>query len=146
MLPLLCPLVCYFRCVIDTAGIVCGLRSMVYVAVGCPSVSVPSIDRCNSVRRVYCWAPLGLEYRPSAAALNSTAASSKCEQCHVYSRRRRLNTDVLILYIANEQARRLLLASARDVSVIQVAAPVTVVTPQMRLDQVWAECCYCSRV
>jgi len=45
--------------------------------------------------------PVGRRYRSTAVGAQqqrrrrTTAVSSKCEQCHVYSRRRRLNTDLL---------------------------------------------------
>ena len=72
-----------------------------------PSVclSVPSIDRCSSVRRVCCWAPRGQEIsidsdgRQAATAHSSTAFGSKCEQCRVDSRRKRLNVDVLLVFV-----------------------------------------------
>jgi len=78
----------------------------------CPSfrLSVPSIDRCSSVRRVCCCYPDGQEmstdcctasvHSNGAAAARRTAArrscSSKREQCHVYSRCRMLNTDLFM--------------------------------------------------
>ena len=64
------------------------------------NVSVPAIDCCSSVRRVCCCGPGGQEIsmtaaRPQQRRRSSTAVSSKCEQCHVYSRRRRLNAIIL---------------------------------------------------
>jgi len=71
-------------------------------------LSVPSIDRCSGVWRVCCWAPRRVvdidrqRRTPSsngAAVARHTArcttVSIKCERCHVYSCRRRLNTDLL---------------------------------------------------
>ena len=82
--------------VIDTTRRVCG---RVYVTVRCPSFLV--IERCGSVRRVCCCGPAGCRISIDCWATSaqqqrrcsSTAGSSKGEQCHVYSRRRRLNTD-----------------------------------------------------
>ena len=79
----------------------------------CPSVcpSVPSFDRHRGVRRVCCWAPCGRELsidrlrqrRPPGAQQQrrrstgcSTTLSSKCEQCHVESWRRKLKMDLSI--------------------------------------------------
>jgi len=98
----------YYRQFLDIAPIVCG---KVYVTVRCPSVclSVPAIDRCSSVRRVCFCGPGGQDIqciyrllhgrRPAARhrssrAHNSTAVGSKSDRCHVYSRRKRLNTIV----------------------------------------------------
>ena len=84
---------------IDTARIVCG---RFYVTVRCPSVCLygPAIDNCSSVRRVCCCGPGGQEVSIDCCTAgarqqrrrSSTAVSSKCEQCHVSSRRRTLNT------------------------------------------------------
>jgi len=60
------------------------IPSRVCVSVRCPSVC-PSLDRCNSVRR---GAP-----RTGDIDRQRRARSSKREQCHVYSRRRRLDPD-----------------------------------------------------
>jgi len=66
----------------------------------CPSHTqsmVPSIARYGSVRRICCWAPpsgstaAGAQQQPRRR--RSTPISGKCEQCDVYSDRRRLNTD-----------------------------------------------------
>ena len=86
--------------------------SRVYETVRCPSVrlSVPSIDRCSSVRRFAAGRPAGGRYRLTAAgaqlqrrgrstAHSNAAVASKREQCHVYSRRRRLNTVDLHSYM-----------------------------------------------
>jgi len=86
--------------------------SRVYETVRCPSVrlSVPSIDRCSSVRRFAAGRPAGGRYRLTAAgarlqrrgrstAHSNAAVGSKREQCHVYSRRRRLNTVDLHSYM-----------------------------------------------
>jgi len=88
---------------IDTARIVC---DRVYVTAGCPSV--PSV--CTSYRALQQRAaglllsaqlageiPRLLHGRGSRQQRrrNSTALSGKREQCHVPSRRRRLNTDLL---------------------------------------------------
>ena len=79
------------------------MQSRVYAAVRCPSVrlSVP-FARCISVRRVCCCGPGGCEISidcctagAAAARGRSTARSSKCGQCHVFSVRRKLNTDLL---------------------------------------------------
>jgi len=60
---------------------------------------------CLSVRPIICpphaavvglhWALRGQEISQQQWALSGTAHSSKCEQCQVYSCRRRLNTDLL---------------------------------------------------
>jgi len=73
---------------IGTARTVCGT---VYATTRCPSVCLPAPSAACSgfaagrpaSRR--CW----------WTAVGCTALSSKCEQCHAYSRRRRLNTDRL---------------------------------------------------
>ena len=82
--------------IIDTAH---SMRSKVYMTVRCPSVCLSiCIDRCSSVRRVCCLVPRRQEISIGSDRLrapSSTALSSKCEQCHVYSRRRRLNGDLL---------------------------------------------------
>ena len=82
--------------IIDTAH---SMRSKVYMTVRCPSVCLSiCIDRCSSVRRVCCLVPRRQEISIDSDRLrapSSTALSSKCEQCHVYSRRRRLNGDLL---------------------------------------------------
>ena len=69
----------------------------VYVTVGSPSVSVSSINRSSGVRRVCCNAPCGQEISIDNGGLRalssncaaargcSTALSSKCGQCYVYS-------------------------------------------------------------
>ena len=78
-------------------------------------LSVPSVDRCHSVRRVCCCGP-----REQAISIDCCTArlqqarplfgpylqrrggwqhggiNSKCEQCHVVSGRRKLNTDLLL--------------------------------------------------
>ena len=69
----------------------------------CPPVrlSVPEIDRCSSVRRVCCCEPgrteISIDYCTAGAhqqrRRSSTAVSNKCEQCHVYNRRRRLSAN-----------------------------------------------------
>jgi len=101
-----------------------GVRPSVRLSV---CLSVPSIDRCSSVRRagsmkrygvlpsvclsvcpVYrqlqqcaagcCCGPVGRATSVDSGAAGrrrSTAHSSKCEQCHVVSRRRKPNTDLL---------------------------------------------------
>ena len=92
------------------------VRSSVYATTGCPSVrlsvcpSVTSFARSRNVRRVCCLAPYRREIsidfggrRPPGAQQqrhNSTgcctALSSKCEQCHIYSWRRKLDSDLFI--------------------------------------------------
>ena len=84
---------------IDTARIACG---RFYVTVRCPSVCLYglAIVNCSSVRRVCCCGPGGQEVSIDCCTAgarqqrrrSSTALSSKCEQCHVSSRRRTLNT------------------------------------------------------
>ena len=62
----------------------------------------PAIDCCSSMRRVCCCGPGGQEISIDCCTAGarqqrrrcSTAFSSKCEQCRVDSRRRRLNTDL----------------------------------------------------
>jgi len=68
------------------------IRSRVYVTVRCPSIrpSVSFIDRCNSVRRVCCWASGHRIHWLIAAP--ARARSNKCGQRHVDSWRRKLNT------------------------------------------------------
>ena len=70
----------------DTARIVCGAGSVILVGVH-PSVclSFRSFARRLLPRRVCCWVPCAQEI-----STDSKAHSSKCEQCHVYSRRRSL--------------------------------------------------------
>jgi len=64
-------------------------------------LSVPAIDRCSSGFAAV--GPAGRRYRLTAAwwapssngavaALCTAVSSSECDQCHVSSRRRRLNT------------------------------------------------------
>ena len=43
----------------------------------------------------------GAQQQPRRSTGRSTALSSKCEQCHVYSRRRRLNAD-LFLFVSDQ--------------------------------------------
>ena len=73
-------------CFIDSARTVCG---RIYVR-----LSVPCIHRCSSMRRV-CWCgPGGQEISIDSGGRHvssSTAFSSKCEQCHLVSWRRKLN-------------------------------------------------------
>jgi len=62
-----------------------------------PSVclSVPSIDLSSGVRRVCCWAPSGQEIPIDGGGVGrprQRRRSSRCGQCHVYSRHSRLNT------------------------------------------------------
>ena len=79
--------------IITTARVVCG---RVCVTVWRPSVCPVYIDRSSSVRRVCCWAPRGQEISiDSTTAHSRTAFCNKREQCHVVSRRRKLNTDLL---------------------------------------------------
>ena len=62
----------------------------------CPSVylSFPSSHHCSSVEWVCCW-PLGRQQWCRHSMAHSTMAlGSKCKQCHVYCRRRKLNTDL----------------------------------------------------
>ena len=79
---------------IDSARTVCG---RIHVR-----LSVSRIDRCScsSMRRV-CWCgPGGQEMSIDSGGRHvssSTAFSSKCEQCHLVSWRRKLNTDLFIL-------------------------------------------------
>jgi len=63
-------------------------------------LSVPFAG-CSSVRRVCCCGPGGKEISiacctagAAAARSRSTSCSSKCGQCHVFSARRKLNTDL----------------------------------------------------
>ena len=81
--------VCYV--LIDTACIVCGRV--------CVTSICPSIDRCSSVWRVAAVARRAGDINRQQqwrAPHSSTVFSSKCEQCHVVSCRRKLNTDLLI--------------------------------------------------
>jgi len=48
-------------------------------------------------RRVCCWAPRLQRTSIDSGGRSSSAVSSKCEQCRVVSRRRKLNTDLLQL-------------------------------------------------
>jgi len=63
-------------------------------------LSVRSIDRCSHARRVCCCGPGGQKISIDSIGRrtghSSTAVSSKGEQCHVSSRRRRLDTDLLL--------------------------------------------------
>ena len=80
--------------VTDSVCILCGLRSMVYVTVGCPSLCLfRSIELCSSVRQV-CWSigrPVGrISMDTSIVGADarqqqrrSTALSSKCGQCYM---------------------------------------------------------------
>ena len=89
------------KSITDTARIYACSRCYVTVRFpfACLSVclSVPSIPTAAAAcggfaaRR-----PASRRYRSIAArrVYSSTAVSSKCEQCHVYSRRRRLDTDL----------------------------------------------------
>ena len=95
-----CRVLCELTCTHSYCSPVIGtVRGGVYVAVRCPSVclSVLSVIRCSRVRRVCCWEPR--QQAPGAQQQrrrSSTARSSKCEQCRVSSRCRRLNTDLLL--------------------------------------------------
>jgi len=92
--------------VIDTARTVCNGTMSVRLSV---CMYTPAIDRCSSVRRVCCRGSGGGGQEISIDCCinvagaqqqrrrSSTAVSSKGEQCRVYSRRRRLNTDLLVL-------------------------------------------------
>ena len=84
--------------IVDTGCVVC---SRVYVTVRCPSFCLSgTFARCYSMRRVCYCRPCGQFIsidccgRLSIHIHSSTAVSSKCEQCHVDSRRRTLNTDL----------------------------------------------------
>jgi len=81
-----------------TARTACG---RVYVTVRCPSVCpiyrLLQAGHCGGFSTV---GPVGRRYRSIAAAAglrSSTAHSSKCEQCHAVSWRRKLNADLLNL-------------------------------------------------
>jgi len=85
---------------VDTARIVCG---RMYVTVRCPSVCPSACLIYPPLRRrVAAVGPASRRYRSTAAAArrhsnmahSSTALGSKCEQCHVVSWRRKLNTDL----------------------------------------------------
>jgi len=67
-------------------------------------------------------APVG--ERPAATAHNSTVVSSKCEQCHAYSRRRRLNTDLSSHYSSFTNAA-LVLRIMTDCQVVNSKVEVT---------------------
>jgi len=84
---------------------------MVYVTVQCPSVrlSVPSIDSSNVAGGFAAELPASRRYRATAFGYGavyylgaqqrrhrSTVLNSKCGQCRVDSRRRMLNTDLLL--------------------------------------------------
>ena len=93
-------------CFIDTAGIVCG---RVYVTYGVRlSVRLSEISRNRDKLLQFVWAIRSLQQRAAGLLLlarragdidrqrrRSTALSSKCEQCHVVSWRRKPNTDLL---------------------------------------------------
>ena len=75
------------------------MRSRVYVAVGCPSIHLPvCLSVCPSVLSFSRRTPGLLLRDPASRIYWSIAArpapSSNCEQCHVVSWRRKLNTDL----------------------------------------------------
>jgi len=97
----------YCSChVIDTAHIVCGARSMKLSGVHPfvrPSVcsGIPSFYHCILVWQVCYCGPSWQRQAPS-----SVAFSSKCEQCHIYSCYRRLNTNLWLLLTLEFHAPR----------------------------------------
>jgi len=56
--------------------------------------SVQSIDRSSGARRVYCRVPCGQEISIDSDVQLAPSLSSKCGQCRVDSRRRRLDADL----------------------------------------------------
>jgi len=69
----------------------------VYVTLRCPSVCLFHLSTCAAASGGFAAVgPACGRYRSIAArpAHSSTAVSSKCEQCHVCSRRRRLSSDL----------------------------------------------------
>ena len=57
-------------------------------------LSVPSIDRCNSVRGFAAVGPASAADRRYRSITARPVPSSNCEQCHVVSWRMKLNTDL----------------------------------------------------
>ena len=73
------------------------MRSQVYVTVRCPSVC-PSVCLSHSPAAAACGKGLLLCARRLEdidRLLHGRRRSSKCGQCHVYGRRRKLNTNLL---------------------------------------------------
>jgi len=70
-------------------------------------VSVPSIDCCMPLQQVCCCGPggqvtsidCGSRHAARCIVYSSVACHSVCGQCHVVSWRRKLNTDLLILWM-----------------------------------------------
>ena len=76
--------------------------------VRCPTIclSVPSIDHCSIVRQVCCWVPGGQEIidrqqrvRSSNGAAAARRTAANASYMTFYSRRRRLNTDLLLTFL-----------------------------------------------
>ena len=86
------------------SGVLLSICSSVCLSV-CPSRHSPS-RHSPAARRCGGFAagcPTGRRHQsiaasrvPSGIVHSGTAHSSKCEQCHVYSRRRRLDTDLFV--------------------------------------------------
>ena len=62
-------------------------------------LSVPVVDRCSSVLRVYCCGPgvqeISINSGGRRAAQQHGTAAGECGQCHVVSVHRKPNTDLL---------------------------------------------------
>jgi len=122
--------------VIDTAHIVC---HGVGVTIRCPSVR---LSVCLSHPAPQPWHAMGLLLWAQWAgdidwqrrAPSSTAFSSKCEQCHVYSRHRRLNTYLYFVFNLYWHSVILIIVMLFDVSRIWC------LRPSMMKQVLWNSC------
>jgi len=93
----------------------------------CPSVCLSQLPTAAAAcGRFAAVGPADRRYLSSS----STAVSSKCEQCHVYSRRRKLNIDLLLILFQVERFERkweflIISLSFVNVSVFKASLPVS---------------------